>query len=51
MCFPFNAPLLMIRSINHLFKILDLPSGEGALTVNIVNIAKVNWPEDETVSE
>ena len=28
---PFNAPLLMIRSIHHFFKTLGLPSGEGAL--------------------
>ena len=32
LCLPLDATLLMIRSIHHLFKTLDLPSGESALT-------------------
>ena len=35
LCLPFNATLSLIRSINHLFKTLDLPSGEGALTYTV----------------
>ena len=31
LCLPFNGTLSMIRSINHFFKTLDLPSGKGAL--------------------
>ena len=33
LCLPFNATL--IRSINHLFKTLHLPSGEGALKYTV----------------
>ena len=32
LCFPLNAMLLMIRSIHHIFKTLDLSSDEGVLT-------------------
>ena len=30
LCLPLDATLLIVRSLHHLFKNLDLPSGEGA---------------------
>ena len=38
LCLPFNATLLMIPSLHHVFKTLDFPSSEGVLNTLVSSV-------------